>query len=143
MHFGSQSFTWAFYIADVKHPLLGADFLMANNLAIDLRGRRLIDLSSYATFPAEASITSVSPGIHELRTGDPQLASIIDEFPDLLIPRFKATDENLHGVEHHLPTHGPPVFARPRRLNAEQYTIAQEEFKKMEELGIIQRSNSP
>jgi len=143
MNFGSQRFTWSFYIADVKHPLLGADFLMANNLAIDLRGRRLIDLSSYATFPAEASITSVSPGIHELRSGDPELASIIDEFPDLLVPRFKATDENLHGVEHHLPTQGPPVFARPRRLNAEQYTVAQEEFKKMEELGIIQRSNSP
>ena len=116
--------------------------MVANNLAIDLRGRRLIDLSNYSSIPAKSAIASVRSGIHEVRSDDPDLALIIDEFPDLMVPRFKSTDENLHGCEHHLPTQGPPVFARARRLNDEQLAVAKEEFKKMEELGIIRQSNS-
>ena len=56
---------------------------------------------------------------------------------------FYASDENLHGVEHHLTTTGPLVFAPIRRLHDEQLDVAKAEFKKMEDLGIIRRSNSP
>ena len=33
-----------FYLADVARPILGANFFTANNIAIDLRGCRLVDL---------------------------------------------------------------------------------------------------
>ena len=56
---------------------------------------------------------------------------------------FHASDENLHGVEHHLTTTGPPVFARARRLHDEQLAVAKAAFKKMEDLGIIRKANSP
>ena len=59
-----------------------------------------------------------------------------------MIPHFKETDDNQHGVEHHLPTQGPPVCAQARRLNEEQLAIAKAKFQKMEELGVVQRSNS-
>ena len=60
-----------------------------------------------------------------------------------MIPRFKETDDNRHGVAHHLPTQGSPEYARARRLNEEQLAMAKAEFQKMEDLGIVQRSNSP
>ena len=47
VHLDSHSFTRSFHIADVRQPILGADFLVSNNLAVDLRGRRLVDLFSY------------------------------------------------------------------------------------------------
>ena len=140
VHLGSHSFTQSFHIADVRQPILGADFLVSNNLAVDLRGRHLIDLFSYTIIPTTATLGSHKLGIHRVRTDDNDLASILNEFPELLVPRFHASDENLHGVEHHLTTTGPPVFAR--RLHDEQPAVAMAEFKKMEDLGIIWRSNS-
>ena len=48
-----------------------------------------------------------------------------------------------HGVEHHIDTGGHrPVFAKPRRLAPEKLKIAEAEFKKLEQAGIIRRSNS-
>ena len=82
-------------------------------------------------------------GIHRVRTDDNDLASILNEFPELLVPGFHASDENLNGVEHHLTTTGPPVFSRTRRLHYEQLAVAKAEFKKIEDLGIIRRSNFP
>ena len=61
----------------------------------------------------------------------------------VLVPRFKPSDENKHGVEHHIVTEGPPLHARARRLDADKLAAAKAEFTKMEELGIIRRSNSP
>ena len=53
MTFGSRSLTldlglrrnfrWVFTIADVRHPILGADFLRSYNLLVDMRRRRLTD----------------------------------------------------------------------------------------------------
>ena len=37
-------------LADVPQPLLGADFLRAHNLFVDLRGRRLVDAQTYQSF---------------------------------------------------------------------------------------------
>ena len=143
VHLGSRSFTQSFHIADVRQPILGADFLVSNNLAVNFRGRRLIDLFSYTIIPTTATLGSHKLGIHRVRTDDNDLASILDEFPELLVPRFHASDENLHRVEHHLTTTGQPVVARARRLHDEQLAVAKAEFKKMEDLGIIQRSNLP
>ena len=35
-------YTWLFQIADVHKPILGADFLRANGLLVDLTSKRLI-----------------------------------------------------------------------------------------------------
>ena len=48
-----------------------------------------------------------------------------------------------HGVTHFISTEGPPVHARARRLPPEKIKVAKAEFDKMEEMGIIRRSNSP
>ena len=131
VHFGSRSFTQSFHIADVRQPILGRDFLVSNNLAVDLCGCRLIDLFSYTIILTTATLGSHKLRIHRVRTDDNDLASILNEFPELLVPHFHTSDENLNGVEHHLTTTGQPVFARARRLHDEQLAVAKAEFKKM------------
>ena len=48
-----------------------------------------------------------------------------------------------HGVEHFIPTTGPLVHARARRLPPDNLAVAKKEFRTMEEMGIIRRSDSP
>lgn len=43
---GRFTHIWKFIVADVRHPILGSDFLRSAGLLIDLQGRRLIDSSS-------------------------------------------------------------------------------------------------
>ena len=43
-----RTFRWIFLIADIRHPILGADFLCHFNLLVDMTRGRLIDsLTSY------------------------------------------------------------------------------------------------
>ena len=80
VHLGSLSFTHSFHIADVRQRILGADFLVSNNLMVDLCGRRLIDLFSYTIIPTTATLGSHKLGIHQVRTHDNDLASILKNF---------------------------------------------------------------
>ena len=57
------------------------------------------------------------------------------------MPRFMSSPK--HRVQHFIKTQGPPVAARPRRLNCDKLRAAKAEFDKMERLGIIRRSDSP
>ena len=57
------------------------------------------------------------------------------------MPQYKG--EVKHNIEHYIPTSGPPLHARPRRLDGEKLKVAREEFLKMESLGIVRRSDSP
>ncbi|GFS06153.1 Pol polyprotein [Elysia marginata] len=52
-------------------------------------------------------------------------------------------EENKHGVVHHIPTSGPPVHARARRLDNDKLSAAKAAFEELEQLGIIRRSSSP
>ncbi len=47
-----------------------------------------------------------------------------------------------HGVTHHIPTTGQPVYSRTRRLSPERLRIAKREFEHMLQLGIIRPSSS-
>ena len=137
-----HSFTQEFHLADVTDPILGADFFASNRLAIDMANKRLIsldDLNVVAT--GAASVSSFICGLHVARIH--AFDAIIDEFPELLVPRFKSTDSNQHGVEHHITTAGPPLHARARRLKQDKLEVAKAEFAEMEKLGIVRRSNSP
>ena len=133
-------YTHEFYLADVTRPILGADFFIAHSLIIDLKGKRLLSLDNTSTFlrnsNAELSVAGLSSLPHNA------YSDLLQQFPELLTPHFDS-NINKHGVEHHIITHGPPVHARARRLNPEKLAAAKAEFLKMEQMGIIRRSNSP
>ena len=76
-----------------------------------------------------------------LHTATPFDRLLLD-FPEILVPRFQS-NINKHGVEHQVVTQGHPMFSRTRRLSANKFAAAKAEFSKMEEAGIIRRSNSP
>nr|XP_057908117.1 uncharacterized protein LOC131104680 [Doryrhamphus excisus] len=139
--FHGREFEWDFVIASITVPIIGADFLCANGLLVDVANRRLIDAVSFATFPCKTGGLGPLTQANFLTSGD-VFQRLLAEFPALITPSFSTAD-TLHGVEHFIPTRGPPVFARARRLDAAKLATAKEEFAMMERLGIVRRSKSP
>jgi len=140
LKFSTRQFTWVFHIADIPQSIIGADFLRAHNLFVDVRGRRLIDAQTFASVPCGHVFGHV-PHLNALCTVNNEYAKLLAEFPGITTPTF-GTPTTKHGVEHHIPTEGPPVHARARRLPPDKLALAKAEFRKKEELGIIRRSDS-
>ncbi|KRY23942.1 Transposon Tf2-6 polyprotein [Trichinella patagoniensis] len=104
---------WKFIVARIAQPILGADFLRHFNLLVDLKHQRLIDMTSW-TFSNGLVKTS----------------------------NIKTSKPATHSIQHHILTHGPPVFARPRRLPPDRLELARKEFDILLDLGIIRPSSS-
>ena len=137
---GFKQCKWSFTVANVDLPILGADFLSRYGLAVDLRSRRLLDLSSHDGIRLRKS-ASATLGLHTVHTDN--IGQILTmEFPELLTPSFRTATAK-HGVQHFIETTGPPPFAKARRLTPDKLAIAKKEFKLLEDLGIVRRSNSP
>ena len=139
--FGNKVYSARLILADVKKPLLGADFLRQHNLLVDVKGQRLIEAT---TFDSTICRIQYSSG-HKLSLLDSssnQFRKFLCEFPELLKPTFSSPSVR-HGVEHFISTSGPPTHAKARRLPPEKLTISKNEFDQMESMGIIRKSNSP
>ena len=135
-----RQFPWVFTIADVHRLILGIDFLTHFGLIVDVRKRTLSDSETTLSVPgAPTAINSL-----KLKPFAPVMSDfpLLKEFPQLINPSH-ILPECTHGVLHHLPTKGPPVFSRPRRLSPEKLKAAKLEFDHMLRLGIIRPSNSP
>lgn len=141
LHIGSQRYEWSFTVANVSQPILGADFLRSNALLVDLKHRRLIDSATYASVPT-SDTTALAPHIAAISSDNNIYRELLSEFPRITVPNF-SYDLPKHGVEHYMPTNGPPVHAHARRLPPDKLAAAKAEFQNMEALGIIRRSNSP
>jgi len=130
-----------FYIAAVTRPILGADFFRSHHLAIDVRGRRLLNLTHgrlHATTPTH-NVGTIS-GLSSKPNNE--YDDILHEFPSILVPNFSSAGSK-HNVKHYIETTGSPVSARARRLDPERLAVAKASFKDMEEQGIIRKSKSP
>lgn len=141
LHFNSRHFKWTFTIADVSQPLLGADFLREHSLLVDVKGRRLVSSSTFESISLRHADWP-APRLGSVTFSDNKYAKVLADFPDIITPQFHSTMPK-HGVAHHIPTTGPPLHARARRLPPDKLKQAKEEFRKMEEMGIVRRSDSP
>ena len=131
--FGDQTFSWEFIVAAVTKPLLGADFLHAHNLLVDVRNQRLLPgTSGSSSFLASSVLDSVPPDFRRL----------LEKYPSVSEPNFSNSAPPL-GVIHHIKTTGPPISCKARRLDPDKLRDAKKEFEKLEALGIIRRSSSP
>ena len=54
-----REYSWTFIVADVKQPILGADFLIHYNLLVDLSGRCLRDMRNGLAI--SATLSSIKP----------------------------------------------------------------------------------
>ena len=134
----------SFLLADVPRPILGSDFFASHAFLIDVKNCQLVRLSGgtlSSAIPAvpDASHRAVS-GL-ECKSPDP-VGDLLAEFPEVLESSFDAAMP-AHGVRHVVPTDGPPVFARSRRLDGEKLAVAKAEFQKMLSMKIIRPSSSP
>lgn len=133
-----RPFVWVFTIADVKSPIIGADFLKHYDLLVDLRRSKLIDNTTKFEV---CNINAVSePSIKTFDTNSP-FDEILKEYQDLTIldMNHKATKAN---VMHQIITTGQSVFCRPRRLPIDKINVAKAEFKFLLDQGICQPSKS-
>ena len=138
LRLGNQDYTWPFILAEVKTPLLGADFLQTHGLLVDLQSQRLVNTTSFTSSTLKQS-NQPALCLHHVASDD-TYKQILDEFPAITRPEFSSPSVH-HGVEHFIPTTGPPVHARARRIPPDKLAVAKE-FRTMEEMGIIGRSDS-
>lgn len=139
VNFGIRSFKWNFYIAEVQHPIIGADFLAKYDLLVDIRGRRLMDRRTNVVAHGTTRLDD-TPTVLTIPRDSPY-EHILREFPSITQPGFKDRPI-LHPVQHHIETRGPPASCKPRRLAPASYQAAKEEFQWMMEQGICRPSSS-
>ena len=140
--FGGRHLSVTLIIADVRRPILGADFLRRHNLLVDLRGQCLIDATSFHSYACgvDTNYATVAPVFN--KSNNAYASLLHSAFPQLLTPTFNCAHPS-HGVYHHIPTQGRPVHSKARRLPPDKLAIAKAEFLEMERLGIIRKSRSP
>ncbi|BHF73832.1 hypothetical protein SprV_0401691600 [Sparganum proliferum] len=135
-----RRFQWVFVQADVKSPIIGADFLTHFSLAVDLKHRKLSDTTT-TLFTVGIAVSEPSVSI-QLTVPSSPFADILKDYTSLTKP-CQFTEEVQHTVKHHIIITGQPVYAIPRRLHPEKLRIARNEFEHMMNLGIIRPSSSP
>ena len=140
-----RDFPWIFIVADVKHPILGADFLKHFNLLVDIKHKQLSDsltrLHVRGT-PGPTSDPPLRPVWNIISPNNNNIyMSILNSFPSIIrVPTF--TEDVSHSVSHRIPTTGQPIHSKPRRLAPECLRIAKQEFEHMLRLGIVRPSSS-
>ena len=134
---GKRKFTLTFIIADVRCPILGADFQRRHKLLVDLCGQKLIDAHSFHACAATNNDLCVSP----VATVDSNHYKhcLLQQYPKLLRPTFHAARPS-HDVSHYITTDGSPVHCKTRRLPPDRLAIAKAEFLEMEKMGIVRKS---
>jgi cleavage and polyadenylation specificity factor subunit 1 len=139
--FSGRRFSAKLILADVRRPILGADFLCHHNLLVDMRGQRLIDAQSYQS--VQCATDCDEPTVAPVRISSGPIAQMLhSDFPEILTPTFSLSTPS-HGVQHHIATTGRPVHSKPRRLPPDKLAHAKREFLHMERMGIIRKSSSP
>lgn len=136
-----RQFNWEFLIADVTRPIIGADFLAAFGLMVDLKNKRLIDQNTKLRATCHAIQTKYER-INTI-TEDTVFSAILNEFKNLTTPsKINQPVNTSSKVTHQIITSGQPVHAKARRLNPKMLEIARQEFQLMLDAGVCQPSSS-
>ena len=85
---------------------------------------------------------ATAPCVYRVHSQMDQFCQLLDSHPRLmmLVYSFK---NRVHGIQQHILTNSPPVFAHPWRLSPEKVAAATSRFTVMEKLGNIWRCESP
>ena len=99
-----REYPWTFIVADVKQPIIGADFLIHYNLLVDLRSRCLRDTRTGLAIPA--SLSSIRPlSLNRVDTVHNEYIKLLGQFPELTRPTTKGETVK-HGITHKIVTKG-------------------------------------
>ena len=131
-----------FIIADVRRPILGADFLRRHKLLVDLCDQKLIDAHSFQSYACAATNNDLCVSPVATVDSNHYKQCLLQQYPELRRPTFHAARPS-HDVSHYITTDGPPVHCKTRRLPPDKLAIAKVEFLEMEKMGIVRKSKSP
>ena len=135
-----REYPWTFIVADVKQPIIGADFLIHYNLLVDLRSRCLRDMRTGLAIAA--SLSSITPlSLNRVDTVQNEYTKLLGQLTELTSPTTKGETVK-HGITHKIVTKGHSMFARPRRLTLDKLVTAKRELDEMIKLGVIEPSDS-
>ena len=136
-----RTFSWEFIVADVRKPILGADYLHHCSLLVDIKNHQLRDgVTQLRIQGIAAPDLSPSPSL-QFREPANEFAALLLVFPSVTQPCISERPVQ-HNVTHHIRTTGPPVSARARCLAPERLKVARREFEHMLQLGIVRPSSS-
>ena len=137
-----RSMRWTFTVADVSHPIVGADFLAHFGLLVDLKHRCLRDTFTSLVTKGQVQATSCVSYSWVVSTGT-EIDDLLAEFKDVSQPNPNALKVKADaGVFHYIETTGRPVTEKARRLPPGKYQQAKVEFDHMVELGFCRQSKS-
>ena len=141
---GSRNYEWRFLVADVRRPLIGADFLTHTSLLVDLKNRQLLHSEELNAVPLrQTRRRSRITGLAFAAAANPSsLAKLFAEFPSITVPNFKI-DRPKHEVRHTIETRGQPIRAKARPLPPQKLAAAKANFAELASSGIVRRSNGP
>jgi hypothetical protein len=126
-----REYRWLLLVADIGQPILGADFLSHFNLLIDMGKKTIKD----GTTTLDKNCRVVNAINFAITTEIPDnipncYQEMLNKFLDLCnIWRFKEPQK--HGIVHHIPTNGAPIYCKARRLPPDRHNIAKVEFEHM------------
>nr|VZI17910.1 unnamed protein product [Spirometra erinaceieuropaei] len=136
-----RSFSWMLVIADVRHAILGSDFLAEFDLPIDCRRARLLDRTTCLFVRGLTPFTApINLSVLDTDTAIP-FRQLLLSHSKIIKPHFRS-GEVQNDIVHRIRTSAPPVFTQPRRLAPERLQAAKAEFEHMLQLGIIRPSES-
>ena len=141
---GSRTYEWKFLVAEVRRPLIGADFLTQSSLLVDLRNGQLIHPEDLNATPLQRTRRrSRITGLAFAASTNPKpLEKLFAEFPTITEPNFKVIQPK-HAVRHAIETRGQPVRAKARPLPPQKLAAAKATFAEMASLGIVRRASGP
>ena len=101
-----ETYVWTFIIADVRHQLLGADFLSQYSLVVEVARVRLLNTDTFTSIPL--CISNVEENINLLSTHD-TYSNIINEIDDAFKPELRLSPGTTakHSVQHFIKTTSP------------------------------------
>ena len=104
-------YSFNFEVCNVSFPILGADFISAHDLLVDVKQKQLV----HNSIPVVSLISGRGSSIWCFAAdfNGPITQEYIHSFyPELL--KVDLRTDPAHGVEHSIETHGPPLFSKPR-----------------------------
>ena len=103
-----REYPWTFIVANLKQPIIRADFLLHYNLLVDLRSRCLRDMRTGLAIAA--SLSSIRPlSLNRVDTVQNEYTKLLGQFPELTRPTTKG-ETRYNGITHKIVTKGHPVF---------------------------------
>ena len=96
LHFNLGIYHWEFVVAQVSKPLLGADFLRANKLLVDMANSQLVDARTFCTSPL-GHISMLAPHLGTIAHPINKFNVLISNYPSVTTTQFLPCLQRLGG----------------------------------------------